>query len=110
MKLSREKKEKISEQILAFLFSQSPKAYFTSEIAKEMARDEEFIKGILIDLKNKKLLKEIKKNPKGAEYLRRSRWVLTDSVYDAYKKHQIQPIKSSDTLPEVNSGSQFYLS
>jgi len=37
MKISKEKKEKISEQILAFLYSINPKPSFTSHIAQELA-------------------------------------------------------------------------
>lgn len=88
MKISQEKKEKISEQILAFLYSVNPKPIFTLYIAKEIARDEEFVKKILIELKEKKLVIEIKKNPKGTQYLRRSRWKLDDSIYQTYKNHQ----------------------
>lgn len=88
MKISQEKKEKISEQILAFLYSSSPKAIFTLYIAREIARDEEFVKKLLLDLKNKKLVIEIKKNPKGVSYIKRSRWKLSDIAYKAYKKHQ----------------------
>jgi predicted transcriptional regulator with HTH domain len=44
MKISEQKIEKISEQILAMLYSISPKSLFTSHIAKEIARDEEFRK------------------------------------------------------------------
>lgn len=88
MKISKEKKEKISEQILGYLFTQNPKPLFTSDISKELARDEEFIKKILIELKSRNLIKQIKKNPKGIDYIRRSRWVLTDEVYNTYKKHQ----------------------
>jgi DNA-binding IscR family transcriptional regulator len=85
MKISPEKKEKISEQILAYLFSMSPQPAFTNNIAKELARDEEFIKKLLSSLKNKNLVKEIKKNSQGINYLRRSRWTLTDKAYTAYK-------------------------
>ena len=88
MKISYEKRDKISEQILAHLYSISPKPVFTYNIAKEMARDEEFVKKLLIDLKEKNLVIEVKKNPKGTTYLKRSRWKLTDAVYDSYKKHQ----------------------
>lgn len=88
MKLSSEKREKISEQILAHLYLVTPKLVFTYNIAKELARDEEFVKKLLIDLKEKNLVTEIKKNPKGTTYLKRSRWKLTDAVYDSYKKHQ----------------------
>jgi predicted transcriptional regulator with HTH domain len=88
MFISKEKKEKISEQILAYLYSVNPKAVFTSSIAKEIARDEEFIKNLLLILKKDKLIIEIKKNPKGINYLKRSRWKLSDEVYKAYKNRQ----------------------
>jgi len=90
MKISSQKREKISEQILALLFSISPKIFFTSQIAHEIARDEEFIKGLLFELKKKKLVIEIKKNPKGIQYIRRSRWGLSDATYEAYRSHQKQ--------------------
>lgn len=88
MEISKEKKDKISEQILFLLYSITPKTLFTSHIAKEIARDEEFVKKLLIDLKNKKLVKEIKKNSKGIGYIRRSRWKLSDAAYNIYKNHQ----------------------
>jgi len=86
MQISKEKKEKISEQILAYLFSINPKPVFTSIIAKEIARDEEFTKKLLLDLKKKGLVSQITKNPKGTEYLKRLRWKLTDNTYVLYKK------------------------
>ena len=88
MKISEKKKEKISEQILAFLYSISPKLLFTSEIAQEIARDEEFVKMLLLGLNKKNLVVEIKKNPKGIPYIRRSRWKISDAAYRAYKIHQ----------------------
>lgn len=90
MKLSEQKREKISEQILAVLYSNSPKSLFTLDIATEIARDEEFVKSLLLLLKKKEFVLEIKKNPKGIPYLKRSRWVLSDAVYKAYKEHQKQ--------------------
>jgi len=88
MRISDKKREKIYEQILAYIYTKSPKPLFTSQIAFEIARDEEFIKKLLINLKNKNLLSEIKKNPKGVIYKKRSRWKLTDNSYNAYKQHQ----------------------
>jgi len=88
MKLSQQKREKISEQILAYLFSISPKAIFTSHVARELARDEEFIKVLLLELKDKKLVIEIKQNPKGVFYIRRARWKLSKEAYEAYKNIQ----------------------
>jgi len=89
MKISEKKREKISEQILALLYSIVPKFIFTSHIAQEIARDEEFIKKILLELKDKKLVIEVKKNSKGVPYLRRSRWKISDAAYQAYKQNQL---------------------
>ncbi len=88
MKISEKKKEKISEQIVSFLYSVSPKLLFTSQIAQEIARDEEFIKKLLLELKKKNLVVEITKNPKGVSYLKRSRWKISDVAYQAYNKYQ----------------------
>jgi predicted transcriptional regulator with HTH domain len=86
--LSKKKKEKISEQLLHYLFSISPESAFTAKIAEEIARDEEFTKTILLDLKTKNLIVEVNKNAEGTEYLRRQRWRLSNQAYDFYKKHQ----------------------
>ena len=88
MKISEKKREKISEQILLLLYSLSPKSLFTSNIAQEIARDEEFTKKLLLELRNKNLVREINKNPKGVSYLKRSRWKISDAAYQAYKSHQ----------------------
>lgn len=89
MKISEEKKEKISEQILAYLFSINPKPVFTKSVAHEIARDEEFSKKLLLQLKKNRFVKEIKSNPKGIPYSKRSRWILTDETYMAYKNLNI---------------------
>jgi len=88
MKISQKKREKIYEQVLATLFSKSPQALFTSQIAQEIARDEEFIKKILLELKQKRLVIEIKKNSKGIQYIRRSRWRMSNEAYTVYRRHQ----------------------
>jgi len=88
MKISNNKVEKISEQILSLLYSKSPNSLFTSDIARELARDEEFVKKILYDLRKNKLVVLITKNPKGKDYLRRQRWVMSDSAYKIYKTYQ----------------------
>lgn len=86
--ISKEKKDKISEQILHYLFSNSPEAKFTSEIAKEIARDEEFIKSLLSELSQKKLVVEVNKNKLGIDYIRRQRWILSPEAFTIYSKHQ----------------------
>ena len=86
MKLSQEKKDKIAEQILSFIFHKFPYFPFTAEIAKEIARDEEFIKKLLFELKEKYLLIPIKKNKKGEIFSRRIRWKLSNKVYEIFHK------------------------
>ncbi len=88
-KISQQKKDKISEQVLHYLFSISPEAAYTNKIAEETARDEEFIKSILEDLKSKNLIIEIKKSPQGTDYIRRQRWRLSSQVYNIYAKKQL---------------------
>jgi len=88
MRLSKEKKNKITEQVLSFLYHIFPKQPFTAEIAREIARDEEFIKKILLDLKEQNLVISIKKNNKGDVFSRRLKWRLTNKVYDIYHSKQ----------------------
>jgi len=85
MRLSKEKRDKISEHILSFLYHRHPTALFTVSIARETARDEEFIKSLMLELKKKGLVNDIRKNPKGIDYTRRIRWRLSNTAYSAYK-------------------------
>lgn len=87
-KISEQKIEKISEQILSYLFQIFPKQVFTSEIAREIARDEEFMKDLLLKLEKKELVIKISKNSQGFQYLRRIRWRISNKAYDIYKKYQ----------------------
>jgi len=88
MRISQQKKDKISEQILAVLYNNFPKQLFTAQIAREIARDEEFTKNLLKQLWNKNLVSPIRKNPKGITFSRRIKWKLSNKAYDAYKQHQ----------------------
>lgn len=88
MKISQEKQEKIKESVLFFLFNNSPKSFFTSEIAKELARDEEFIKLLLEQMLKQGWIVAIKKNSKGKEYEKRTRWRISQKIYETYKKLQ----------------------
>ncbi|MFH0712229.1 MAG: hypothetical protein V1889_03905 [archaeon] len=87
-KISQQKIEKISEQILSYLFLIFPKQIFTSEIAKEIARDEEFTKNLLKKLEKKELIIKIIKNPQGFQYSRRERWRISNKAHNVYKQHQ----------------------
>ncbi|MBR9705760.1 Rrf2 family transcriptional regulator [Candidatus Pacearchaeota archaeon] len=85
MRLSQAKQEKIAEQILSHLYHVFPDQPFTAEIARDLARDEEFIKKLLFELKDKSLVVSIRKNNKGVPFTRRVRWRLASRVYDIYK-------------------------
>lgn len=88
MRLSKEKRDKISEQVLSYLYSIFPNSAFTASISREIARDEEFIKSLLYDLKDKELVILIKKNTKGLFYSRRMRWRLSNKAQQAYSQQQ----------------------
>jgi len=88
MRISKEKRDKISEQILAVLFNNSPNSIFTSKIAENIARDEEFTKQLLKELWQNNLVVPIKKNSKGLAFTRRIKWRLSNQAYAAYKLHQ----------------------
>ncbi|MAH49378.1 hypothetical protein CMI37_26375 [Candidatus Pacearchaeota archaeon] len=86
--ISQTKQQKIQEQILFHLYSIFPKQVFTSDIAKELARDEEFTKTLLLELEKKQLVIKITQNPKGIVYLRRLRWRISNKAHEIYAKHQ----------------------
>jgi hypothetical protein len=87
-RISQQKRDKIQEQILHHLFAISPAAHFTSKIAEAIARDEEFTKTLLHDLKDKTMIIEVNKNGSGVPYRKRQRWRLSNALYDAYIKQQ----------------------
>ena len=87
-RISEEKRQKISEQIVFYLYTIFPKQVFTSEIAKEMARDEEFIKIILIEMEKKGLVVKIDRNPDGIKYELRMRWRISNKAHTAYSEMQ----------------------
>ncbi len=90
--ISNKKKQKIQEQIIFYLFNSFPNPKFITDIAKELARDEEFIKTLVFDLLKKELLIRINKNPKGIKYKKRLRWRLSNKVQEAYAKQQKQTL------------------
>jgi DNA-binding IscR family transcriptional regulator len=90
VKISEEKRNTIKSNILMHLYQHFPKELFTNEISKLEARDEEFIKSLLHELKEKNLVVSIKKNEKGNLFIRRIRWQLTPQAYQAYYQRASQ--------------------
>ena len=87
-RLSTQKVEKIQEQILFFMYSIFPKQVFTVDIAREVARDEEFTKRLLQELEKKELVVKINKNSEGIKYEKRLRWRISNNAYEIYTAHQ----------------------
>ena len=88
--ISKAKRSKISEQILSHLYNNSPEALFTSVIANEIIRDEEFTKSLLKELEIHKLVVRVTKSSSGNEYQRWERWRLSNTAFEAYKKLQFK--------------------
>lgn len=84
-RISKQKEDKIREMILHLLFEQSPKALFTFDIARALARDEEYIKRLLLGLELNSLVVAVKRNPQGKNYIKRTRWLLSSNVYNTFK-------------------------
>ncbi|MBU2589191.1 MAG: hypothetical protein KKF52_00400 [Nanoarchaeota archaeon] len=74
----------IKDDVVSILYN-SPKALFANEVALEVRRDKEFVKKLLLELKELGLVEEIKKNSHGIEYKERRRWRLRPNVVDAYE-------------------------
>lgn len=86
--ISKLKRDRIKEQILSFLFFSFPKQLFTSNISQEIARDEEFVKSLLIELEKDRLVTRINSNKEGVKYQRRIRWRISNEAYKIYKNSQ----------------------
>lgn len=85
-KISDEKIEKISEQILHYLYGVFPKLVFTVEVAREIARDEEFVKRLLLQMEERGLVVRVDKNSKGEVYSARMRWRISNKVHAVYSR------------------------
>lgn len=86
VKISSDKREKIKEHILSTLYHNSPNAMFGAEIAREIIRDEEFSKNLLLELEKQNLITSVSKNSKGVLYSKRLRWRLTNDTFKAYQR------------------------
>jgi len=65
----------LKNDILAILYESSLKPMYTSHIATELRRDNEFVLKLLLELKKEKLVREIKKGKRG-DYLARKKWII----------------------------------
>ena len=84
-KISDSNIKKLKEQILSVIYTFHFNPLFTSNIAEEMIRDEEFTLRLLNELKKEGFIEEITKNTNGKKYISRKKWILKSKIYDQYK-------------------------
>ena len=85
-KISDKKVQRIKEEIISLLYDHPAKPLYTSHIAEEMIRDEEFILRLLKELKKEGFLDEISTNSNGKKFLSRRKWTLKSKVYSQYRQ------------------------
>ncbi len=86
VKLSDKTVSRIKDAIVSVLY-ESPRALFANEIATEIARDKEFIKKLLVELKHQGVVEDIKKGLNGNNYEVRIRWRIRPEVRNAFEKN-----------------------
>lgn len=85
-RISDKKLQRIKENILLYLYENPAKPVFTSKIAEELIRDEEFILKLLKELSKEGFIDEINTNSNGKKFLSRRKWTLKSNVYSEYSK------------------------
>ena len=85
VKLSNKTITLLKDDIISILYENNLKPLLTKEIALELRRDKEFTKALLNELKQQNILTEIKKNNKGKQYIKRSRWIINQEVLKKFQ-------------------------
>lgn len=85
-KLSARTINLIKDDIISHLYNNQLRSYFTSQIAKEIRRDNEFALKLLSELQEQGLVEQIKKNKQGKQYLARIKWRIPNHVIKAYEQ------------------------
>ncbi|MBI2673121.1 hypothetical protein HYX19_02575 [Candidatus Woesearchaeota archaeon] len=84
-KISNKNIEKIKNEVLYVLFESKLSGLFTKEIADEVARDDEFILGMLKEFEKNNIIK-IVNPPSKTNFIRRKKWIMTEEAYKKYKE------------------------
>jgi len=88
VRLSKKTIQLLKDDIISILYDRSLEALFTNEIAREIRRDNEFTKKLLLELKKESLIEQVKKNKKGQEYLTHTKWRIPFKVLKAFNDKQ----------------------
>ncbi|MDP2906981.1 MAG: hypothetical protein Q8O03_03505 [Nanoarchaeota archaeon] len=83
--ISKKKVDKIKEDVLSVLFESGLRGMFTKQISDEIARNDEFVLKLLLDLEKQNVVKQIRNTKKGTQFIRRKQWTMTDKAYETYK-------------------------
>ena len=82
VKLSQKTINALKDDIMSILYENPLITRSTYEISKELRRDKEFTKNLLLELKKDKFVEEVKKGKRG-EYLTRRKWKIPPQVLKA---------------------------
>lgn len=89
VKLSETTIKFLEDDIISILYDKAPISMFTYDIAKELRRDKQFTKKILLGLSKKELVETVKKNKNGIEYKKRMKWRIPSRVLKAFENQMI---------------------
>ena len=75
----------LKDDIISILYENNLNPLLTIEISNELRRDKEFTRRLLNELKEQGIITEIKKNNKGKNYLKRSKWAINQEVLNKFQ-------------------------
>ncbi len=88
VKLSEKTIKLLKDDIISILYERPLEAMFTNEIAKELRRDNEFTKKLLLELKKESLIEQVKKNKRGQQYLTHLKWRIPPKILKAFNNQE----------------------
>ena len=75
----------LKDDIISILYENNLNPLLTIEISNELRRDKEFTRRLLNELKEQGIITEIKKNNKGKNYIKRSKWAINQEVLNKFQ-------------------------
>ena len=85
VKLSLKILNLLKDDIISILYENNLNPLLTIEISNELRRDKEFTRRLLNELKEQGIITEIKKNNKGKNYIKRSKWAINKEVLNKFQ-------------------------
>lgn len=84
--LSPKTKQLLKDDIVSVLFEKAPVGLFANEIALDLRRDNEFVKGLLLELEKVGVVERVEKSFSGRKYRKRIRWRIPPKVMQAMQR------------------------